>query len=267
MFRIQRVHCYNRLALVALGLVVFICELALPTSAADPHCDPGLEQSASDNTLGYQLRDDDRCEGRYIRSGSATLFPVSLTEFFEEYDLESQADLNVEWTAPSGQNVRLRAHGLRSRLYYRMDTARPSDTTSFRWPTRLLSGLDIPRRDLGVIGWMTTPIGKTTQDVFLPLRISQKGTATLSQSYRMILWPGKELTEVYISLATVETDGSIGSFIKDGEALEYGYYPASMGIDVDIDGMEAPGVYYLEIGADLRNGGVVVIKHWFYHAG
>ncbi len=250
----------------SLILLLLLFAEPLPVSAEDNPCDPEIEQSTTDQ-LGYRLRGD-RCEGRYIQEvGSTILSAVSLTEAFEEYDLNSGEDLVVEWNAPPGQNIRLRAHGLRQRLYYRMDTTAPSGNTSYRWPIKVLSGLDIPRVDVGVLGWMTYSIGKARQDVFLPLRISQQGSATPSQRYQMILWPGKELTEVYISLAPVKADGSFGSFIMDGKALEYSYYPAEQGIELEISAMETPGVYYLEIGAELKRGGTVTIEHWLYHAG
>lgn len=262
MSRIQRFYI---LSLLLLFFMVFQLVQPLPGSAEENPCDPDLEQSATD-PLGYKLRGD-RCEGRYILEvGSTILFPVSLTAVFEDYDLTSDKDLLVEWAPLPDRNVRLRAHSLRRPPYYRMDTARPSNNTTYNWPTDILSSLEVSHRDLGVIGWMTSPVGGTEQEVFLPLRISQKGSARQSYSYTMILWPGKELTEVYISLAPV-ADGSLGEFIKDGEALEYGYYPAEQGIEFEISGMQAPGVYYLEIGAELESGGVVTIKHWFYHAG
>lgn len=263
MYRIQR---FYMLSLVLLFFLVFQFAQPLPVFAQGDPCDPDLDQSATDQ-LGYRLRGD-RCEGRYIQEvGSTILFLVSLTEFFEDYDLDSGEDLIVEWTAPADQNIHLRARSLRRPPYYRMDTARPSNSTVYNWPTDLLSSFEISRRDLGVIGWMTSSVGRTEQDVFLPLRISQKGSATQSDTYTMVLWPGKELTEVYISLAPVNANGSLGEFIKDGEALEYGYYPAEQGIEFEISGMQAPGVYYLEINAELESGGGVTIEHWFYHAG
>jgi hypothetical protein len=238
----------------------------LPVFAQQDPCDPDLEQSTTD-PLGYRLRGD-RCEGRYIQEvGSTVLFVVSLTESFEEYDLDSGEELSVAWTTPTTQNVHLRAHGLRQRLYYRMDTIRPSGSTSYHWPIDLLARLKIPHGDLGVVGWIRYSVGGTAREVYLPLRISQKDPAKHSQSYQMALWPGKELTEVYLSLAPVNADGSFGEFLMDGTALEYGYYPAERGIECELSELGAPGVYYLEIGATLRGGGVVTITHWFYHAG
>jgi hypothetical protein len=192
-----------------------------------------------------------------------------LTESFENYDLNSGEDLIIEWTVPKAQRVNLQANGLRSLLYYRMDTVRAPESTSYRWPTDILRSLEISRDALGVIGWARYSMDGVSRDIYLPLRIGQKAKPVRSQTYRVILWPGQELTEVYISLASVTADGSPETFIRDGKPLEYGYYPAQRGIQFDIPKaeLEKPGVHYLEIGATLESGGSVTIERWFYHAG
>jgi hypothetical protein len=234
-------------------------------AAAESPCDPALEQSATDS-LRYTLRGD-RCEGRYIQEvGSATLFPVSLTRGVVNYDLAFGEELRVEWPSLPRHKVHLRAYSLRRPPYYRMDTIRPPHHTVYHWPTDILAAFGIVRRDLGVIGWMTRAVGGTEREVLLPLRISQAGRPAPARTCTMILWPGRELSEVYLSLAPVRADGSRGAFIKKGQALEYGYYPAEQGIEFEISGMTAPGIYYLRIGADLASGGVLTSEHWVYHA-
>jgi hypothetical protein len=263
MYRIQR---FYMLSLALLFLLVFQFAQPLPVFAQEDPCDPDLDQSATDQ-LGYRLRGD-RCEGRYIQEvGSTILFPVSLTKFFEDYDLNSGEDLIVEWTVLTDQTVHLRAQSLKYRCYYRMDTIRPPGDTSYRWPTGILAALEMLRKNVGVVGWTSYPVGGTDQDVYLPLQIGQEGNASQSRTYRVVLWPGRELAEVFISLAPVKADGSLGTFIKKGEPLEYGYYPAEQGIEFEISDLETAGVYYLKISTTLSEGGSEVIEHWFYHAG
>ena len=168
------------IAMIALLFLLF-SQFFGPVFAQQDPCDPDLEQSVTDQ-LGYRLRGD-RCEGRYIQEvGSTILFAVSLTESFEEYDLTSGKDLIVEWTTPTAHDVHLRAQGLRHRLYYRMDTIRPPEKTSYPWPTDILASLEIPHDDVGVVGWMTYTMSGTERKVYLPLRISQKSTATRSHT-------------------------------------------------------------------------------------
>jgi len=260
------IKLFFNLFLVLSFLLLFQFGQLLPVYAAESPCDPNLPRKSGDQ-FGYQPRGD-RCEGIYIfKPSSLILFIASFTESFEDYNLKSGEDLIVEWSVPKDQKVHLRAQGLKPRLYYRMDTVRNPGSTSYHWPIDILRALSIPRGDIGVVAWARYSMDGVGQDVYLPLQIGQKQRAVQSGSYRVVLWPGNELTEVFVSLATVKADGSPGNFIKDGEALNYGYYPAERGIEFEIPKPEKPGIYYLEIGATLRSGGVVTIENWFYHAG
>lgn len=254
-------------------LMLWICSVALTmsVSAKEEFCDENLVAPSND-PLGYQLRED-RCEGRFIREpNSPVLLMFSLTESFEKYDLDRDQPLQLAWRFPQNQHVNLRAYGLQApspRLFYRMDTTRAAETSSFRWSPELLQALKITPADLGVIGWVMYPMNGAQRQIYLPLRLGQQQTPGASDRYQVMLWPGQEFTEVYVSLATVDSDGSPVEFLWDGKALAYGYYPPEHGIAFDIlkAELKRPGVYYLEIGAILRSGGVFTLEQWFYHAG
>ena len=83
--------------------------------------------------------------------------------------------------------------------------------------------------------------------------------------------PGRELQEVYFSLATVDGSGNPQTFLPDHEdkALDYGYYPAQQPIDVDIPLAVLPreGTYYVEVVARFKGGGSSPKEFWFYHPG
>ncbi len=232
---------------------------------AQEHCDPLLQRPAGD-MLGYGPREG-RCEGRYLQATTTTLFLASLTESFENFDSNSGESLIIEWIAPGNESVHLRAQGIRPRLYYRMDSIREPGSRSFNWPTNILKALEISRRDIGVVGWTQHSVGGVTRDVYVPLRIRQEENVTQSHSYRVVLLPGSELTEVFYSLAPVQEDGHIGIFLMDGNELKYGYYPAKRAIEFEISVPGDQRIYYLEIGATLRSGAVVTIELWFYHHG
>jgi hypothetical protein len=261
----DRIKLFYSLFLVLLLLLLFQFGQALPVSAAEDPCDPDLPRP-SDDPLGYQLRDD-RCEGRYDFDRGGTIQIRSLTESFEDYNLKSGEDLIVEWSVPKDQKVHLRVQGLKPSVRYRMDAIRSPGSTSYRWPVDILRALNILRGDIGVVAWARYSMNGVGRDVYLPLQIRQTQQAVQSGVYRVVLWPDRELAEVFVSLATVKADGSPGNFIKDGEALNYGYYPAERGIEFEIPKPERPGIYYLELGATLRSGGVITIESWFYHAG
>lgn len=246
---------------------LLLLELGLPiyASVQERHCDPTLYKDEN-NLFVYRLRQD-RCEGIYIKEVSMkkALAIVSLTQSFENYDLTSGKDLSVNWTAPTSGSIRLRAQGVKPRLYYRMDTVRPPGESSFSWPLNILSALNIARKDIGVLGWTRLPVGETERTVYMPLRIHQQRNITQSSNYQLVILPGLELIEVYISLAIVGMNGNPRVFLKDAEALEYGYYPAERGIAVPISGLKETGIYFIEVGATMRGGGSSAIELWFYH--
>jgi hypothetical protein len=251
----------------ALILLMHTLTLAVPLTAGwAEECDPHL-LVRSTNPYGYRLRGD-RCEGLYVEEvGGAPLLIASWTESFLDYGLHSKQPLQIEWEAPHGTgDIRLRAQGLRRRLYYRMDTVRPSGSSSFAWPSDLLAGIGIPKRDVGVVGVTQVPVSATQREVYLPLRISQGGkVAAQPISYRLVLLPGVELSEVFITMVSVTGNG--GTILKDAEAVGYGYYPAERPVEITVSNIPAPGFYHLEVGATAKSGGSATAEFWFYHSG
>lgn len=255
---------------LVIGVFLALCLLLHPissliqVSAQDGQCDPNLSQP-TDLPYGYRDRGN-RCEGIYIKEvKSTTLFIASFTEYFQDYDLKSGKDLLVDWKLPSESDVFLRAYGLRRKLYYRMDTVVPSKSISYTWPVNILDALNIKKTDIGVIGWIQYPIGETEKKVYLPLRIKQQEKVRYEGSYLLVLLPGQELQEVYISLAYMGKDGISEFILRPAEPLGYGYYPAERSIAIPISNLETAGIYYLEIGATLKSGGSSTVELWFYH--
>ncbi|TVM02784.1 MAG: hypothetical protein CV087_08605 [Candidatus Brocadia sp. WS118] len=250
---------------VAISLLSLMLYGPIPVTAQESTCDPDLKVSTN-HPFRYAPRGN-RCEGIYIQEvSSATLSIISFTKYFEDYDLESSEDLRIEWEAPEKTIIKLRAQGIKPRLYYRMDTQLPPDSDQYIWPTNILSAMDIHKDDIGVVGWTDLMFGQKEQNVFIPLHISQQHQQVDSTSYRLVIVPGRELNEVFISLALVDSGGKPASFLKDGEPLEYGFYPAGRGVTIPISNLQKPGIYYLEIGAALRGGGSATVEMLFDHA-
>jgi hypothetical protein len=257
---------HARLCLIALLLLVINGSFAAnPSPAQQSYCDPSLAQ-LKDTPLGYRERGD-RCEGLYIREvSSTTLLIASFTESYQEYNPSSGKPLQLEWdSVPGSRSVHLRAQGLKRRLYYRMDTVQSPGRASYVWPSSILASLSILKNDLGVVGWTRVSVGEAVRDVYIPLRISQEAKAIRSGGYKLRLLPGVELTEIFISLAPIGASGRPKTFMRDGEELGYGYYPAERGLEIPISGLKEPGIYYMEIGAKLRSGGTSTAQLWFYH--
>jgi hypothetical protein len=245
----------------------FLCagSLAAPLPAQNPLCDPQLKQTSEDPN-GYRSRGD-RCEGVYFgKVGSTTLLVASLTESVENFDVAAGKPLLIEWTAPEGAEVHVRARALRHRLWYQMDTVRPPGSGSYNWSTALLAKFNLRRNELGWMAWTAVPVGKATKDVYVPLRVRQ-GEAPRSPSYQVTLLPGVELSEVFVSLAPVDRDGRVGTYIKKDEPLKYSYYPADRPITIPLPPLGEPGIYNLEIKATRRaGGGASAPPLWFSHS-
>ena len=231
---------------------------------AQSTCDPSLP-GIKEGGLGYRDRGD-RCEGLYINPVSnTTLFVASFTEQFENYDNNGNT-LLIEWDKlPINPEIHLRAQGIRPRLYYRMDAYKPATNTFFAWPAGLLASLNIKRKDIGVTGKVKLRVGETERYVHLPLRIRKEGESKRTGTYKIIILPGVQLTEIYISMALVGEDGNPQGFVKTDEALGYGYYPAERPVEIPIATPKDKGIYYVTIGAKIKSGGTKAIEFWFYN--
>ena len=255
-----------RLRLMTLFLFCFLSSSSWRSLFAQSSCDPALP-GIKEGGLGYRDRGD-RCEGLYINPVSnTTLFVASFTEQFENFDNAGNTVL-IEWDhPPANKEIQLRAQGIKPRLYYRMDASSSGSNSFFAWPAGVLTSLNIKRNDIGVTGKIKLPIGKTERFVYLPLRIRKQGESKKTGSYKLILLPGVQLTEIYISLAPVGQDGNPEKFIRADEALGYGYYPAERAVEIPFAALKNKGIYYVKLGAKIKSGGTKAIEFWFYNPG
>jgi hypothetical protein len=229
-------------------------------------CDRDLEELAR-GPHGYRHRDV-RCEGIFAQQvGGTPLFVVSFTEYFEYGELAPGDSLLVDWPAPWGREVRLRAEGVSPRLHYRMDTVRPSGSQSFTWPADVLAAQDIERGDIGVLGWVSYSVGGRDREVLLPLRIRPKDASGDCRSYTLTVWNGPRLREIIVTVAPVEDDGRTGPPVWDSRPLGWRYYPAESPVAIPLPDLETPGVYYVNIAAERRDGGTIPVEAWIYHPG
>ncbi len=248
-------------------LLAFVWLTILPSPALSQEnpCDSYLLQPKQ-NPLGYRFRGD-RCEGQYIEQVASTALSIaSLTRGFEEYDLNSDKPLQIKWPKLGEHDIRLRAHGIKWKLYYRMDTTRSAETKTYQWPIGILSALNILKRSIGIVGWTQKGFGDKTQKVYLPLQIRQNQSLEETGAYRLVLWPGVQLKEVYVSLASVDEEGMSKKNLQEGKPLGYGYYPAQRAIPISLRGFQESGIYNVTISATLQNGTDTAIRLLVYHS-
>jgi len=237
-------------------LVVSASTLAAQATPAKPACDSGLVQLAAP-VNGYQARGD-RCEGVYARQvAGTTMFLSSFTETFEKYDLDSDDPLVIHWTARPDSGVQLRAETIKAGRYYRMDTrAAPRDSV-YRWPNRILSSERLGKSDVGVLGWTRINLGGRRRVAYVPVAITQKGTASSCGPLQLAFSTETRLTEVLVSLSLLDSTGAVLRVIKNDSALNRGFYPAGSPVLVSLrrSDLAAPGLYSLKVSATLSPRG------------
>jgi len=183
-------------------------------------CDSTLKTRASD-PLSYRQRGD-RCEGVYGQEiSSSDLLVASLVESFETIDDTSALPLRVEWTPPEGEAVALRAYSIKPGLFYRMETSRPIAASPYLWPANVLQALRIGTGDIGVTGSASPMLGGVRREVLVPLRIGHRKAPAHSTRYRVTIWPGVELSDVFVTLATASPVGRPVSYVQRDEDLAF----------------------------------------------
>jgi hypothetical protein len=249
----------------AVSTVAFLLALLpLPAYAQTAPCDPELRPPVGD-PYAYRPRDG-RCEGVYARDvGLATLLVASLTSSFAPFDPAMSDSIVLTWQAPQRLPVHVRAHGLRRRLYYRMDAELPAAQSQWSWPAGLLAALQLGAADIGVVAWTELPAGDVARRVYLPLRVGARAGAPAAERITLVLVPGRELREAYLHLVPIDAAGEAGAPIRSGEPLGYGYYPADRRIDIELPALPAPGLYRVEVGAELAGGGTIATSLILYH--
>jgi hypothetical protein len=244
-------------------------------SAIEPTpCDPNLH-AAPDHPYGYRIHGD-RCEGVYAKTvSSTTLRVVSITAAFADFTPAGKDPLRIAWALPHDQTesaapeeIHLRAQSVQPRVYFRMDTVRPQGASVYDWPKNMLDALDIGRSGLGLLVWTTRAVGGVQRIVYLPLRAGPSAHKPTDPDtrYRLLVIPGRELEEVYLSVARLDANGQPLTWIVRGNPLRYGYYPAERAIQVPLPFPGAPGSYRLELTATMRGGGTTATELWLYDA-
>lgn len=117
-----------------------------------------------------------------------------------------------------------------------------------------------------MVSWTTQKVGERSRDIYLPLVIRQHAEPSPDR-YRVVLMPGAQFEEVFISLAPVDDAGQTGAFLMDNQPLNLGYYPAGRPIVLTLPVLHTAGIYRLEVGAELTSGGASVLSASFFHSG
>ena len=159
---------------------------------------------------------------------------------------------------------------------------RPNRQPPFVWRVALLNALEIGKNDLGVTAWVEGEPNGTPRVIYLPLQVRQRTTKSSDAQvpmnagdgnpitppkgqYTLIVLPGVELLEAFITVSAVNEQGADKEPVAPTFPLEYGFYPAGRPIPVLFSLPTKPGLYRVEIGANLRNDGISATHFFLYH--
>lgn len=236
---------------------------------AGSFCDPSLAKK-SEGSTAYREREG-RCEGIYAQQvGTVSLDVRALVAPAGSFDPNKDRDLLLGWAVPPGAqgDVRLRAFSFRPNLYYRMDSAVPAASASFRWPTEILASLGLKNPELGVIGWIELPRPEgSPRKVYLPLRTGVRVGAPDGEGYEVTVVPSERLRSVHVTVSRLDADGREAVVLRRNEELGYGYYAPGKPTPFFTGKLGPAGFYRVEVAVTPMSGSPLKQGFELYHPG
>ena len=185
--------------------ILCVLSISMPTVYAQ-QCDPKVQKKAVDNwKLQYREREN-RCEGFYTSTVSSKLDVVGVTEGRFHFALEKEEIMTLSSSFVIDQPIQVRAVGIPSKTYYRMD-ARIDPEGTLVWPVAdVLDVEKLPAKEVGVFGW----IGTETEKVYVPLAVANTIEPVDNDGkIRFVVRPAIDVENVQWRVADV-VDGACG---------------------------------------------------------
>lgn len=193
---------------VNLYLLLFLLLITTIQPAYSQTCDPKIKKIAVRNRkLRYREREN-RCEGFYASAVSSKFEVVGLIEGNFHYKLDKDEVIKISSPIVSDQPVYVRAVGIPSRTYYRLD-ARLDPGQTLTWPVAdVLHLKNLSAKEIGVFGW----IGEETEKTYVPVAAAaQIASVADDEKIRLILRPAIDVKNVQWRSADV-VDGACTKF-------------------------------------------------------
>jgi hypothetical protein len=246
----------GRQAVTALLSTAFIA-VSDPGGMVTPRgCDPDLIAHAEPGLNGYRWRDD-RCEGIYVPgvSGEGSFLIASISRVRSAHISAAERSILLQWKAEADHTaLHIRAYPLRPDLHYQMDTLQRLGVRRYRWPSRVLADLDIDFSDIGVVAWEIRSFHGQRVNAYIPITIGNDSSAFVEP--RLTALPGREMREVYVTVARLDDKGSVVRVIRDRRALNRGSYAAQTSIEISLPELRSPGLYGIQLEGEVQGEGV-----------
>jgi hypothetical protein len=100
-------------------------------------------------------------------------------------------------------------------------------------------------------------LGGERRQVYVPLAITQTGSAHSCSPFELVLSTEARLKEVLLSLVQIDSSGGEIRTVKRDEPLRRGFYPAGAPIVINLKraDLHEPGFYALKLSATLTPRG------------
>ena len=235
-------------------LAASLFAISLVCSAQAP-CDVELLHQADPNDKDrYSQREKDRCEGVYLQNVSSTVGQILVASVTATsggpWQWPAGGRLALHWNQFSNGDVHIQAFPLVPQKHYRLDVLTRAVST-YEWNTDLVAKHLAPDQT-GLVAWTIAAINGNSRRVYLPMRVGTVGAT--NGPYRLTLVPPAELSEVYVTVASVVSGENP---LQVHKPLRYGFYPANRKIEVDLPPLPKSGLYRVELIGDRRNSGSV----------
>lgn len=209
---------------------------------------------------------DDRCEGTYRLPVGAGLFLRSIYQTFDTFNVTaSREPLVIEWSAPPGRKVTVRADGWVGGEPYRMDATPARDSSSFTWQTRVLRALSAGSREpltrdaLGIQAWTDSAGAR----LFLPIRVWQTTRRAPCGPISVVLWVMSRPDSVFVEVGAVDGTGATQSAGR--RELGRRPYPLKGPVTFTLPEITRSGIYRLTLAAGL--GQDTWTRHYLIYVG
>jgi hypothetical protein len=87
-----------------------------------------------------------------------------------------------------------------------------------------------------------------------------------SSRYRLLVLPGTELNEIFVSLYEASPEGKKRKAIVEDQSTGAGYYPSRVALPVELPPIRK-GFYYVEISATSQQKASVSCSMFFFYPG
>jgi hypothetical protein len=196
----------------------------------------------------------DRCEGNYRQPVSGSIDVLSLTEGTIGLPGRKLDKLSITWPGVPGlTDLAIEARVLEPRIYYRMDARIRPEASLFDWSLAEIRASGYEDHPIGLRGVGVVQQASSTKKMLIPLRASAGArTGTAGEPYRLVLFSGDEILEIYSTLTDYVGTGP-KQIWRDRKEPKQVWAPEHP-IALEIPRSGAAGVYRVVIKAITRSG-------------